>query len=214
MKIRGFLHLAGFALCAMLSPSPASAVVVDYSGFNIGMGNVSVGQTGTIHADHLGNLIVNQITGTLPSNSMITFSYGFAGDIDWAALLTSTGYAYTDGGHDYAGYSIEIPPGPVSFSYGQVDGFPSTALAVASAQIDFSTNTASVIIKNFSAGVANYVNLFLGSVLGNQNLEIAYAVSAVPLPAALPMFALGLGALAGLGARRKRKTDSVAAVAA
>lgn len=214
MKIRDFLHLAGFALCALLSPSSASAVVIDYSGFNIGMGNVSVGQTGTIHAGHLGNLIVNQITGTLPSNSMITFSYDFAGDIDWAALLTGAGYSYTDGGHNYAGYSIEIPPGPVSFGYGEVDGFPSTPLAVASAQIDFSANTASVVIKNFSAGVANYVNLFLGSVLRNQSLEIAYAVSAVPLPAALPMFALGLGALAGFGARRKRKADLSVAVAA
>jgi hypothetical protein len=214
MKIRRLLHLAGFALCGVFASSPASAVVVDYSGFNINMGNVAIGQTGTIDADHLGNLIVNRITGTLPSNSMITFSYNFAGDIDWGALLSGVGYSYTDAGHNYAGYSIEIPPGPVSFSYGEVDGFPSTALAVASAQIDFSNNKASVIIKNFSSGVANYVSLFLGSVLRNQDLEIAYAVSAVPLPAALPMFALGLGALVGLGARRKRKADLTGAVAA
>jgi hypothetical protein len=37
------------------------------------------------------------------------------------------------------------------------------------------------------------------------NVEIA-AVSATPLPAALPLFATGLGALGLLGWRRKRNT--------
>jgi hypothetical protein len=38
-------------------------------------------------------------------------------------------------------------------------------------------------------------------------------VSAVPLPAALPLFATGLGALGLLGWRRKRKASAVLAAA-
>jgi hypothetical protein len=52
--------------------------------------------------------------------------------------------------------------------------------------------------------------IFNGEIIGGQNISLlsgatVNAVSAVPLPATLPLFATGLGALSLLGWRRKRK---------
>jgi hypothetical protein len=46
---------------------------------------------------------------------------------------------------------------------------------------------------------------------GNTTFTGSLAISSTPLPAALPLFATGLGALGLLGWRRKRKTQAVAA---
>jgi hypothetical protein len=46
---------------------------------------------------------------------------------------------------------------------------------------------------------------------GLDDISVSTGVSAVPLPAALPLFATGLGALGLLGWRRKRKAAALAA---
>ncbi|PJB70858.1 MAG: hypothetical protein CO093_06900 [Alphaproteobacteria bacterium CG_4_9_14_3_um_filter_47_13] len=194
-------------LALTLKVGTVSAATVDFNA-GVDMGTVSIGQTGTITADHFGNLILNKITGSLPANGMITFTYNFAGNLVSGFLAAGSSYSYIDGGSDFAGKSVSIAPLGLSSTNGTVDGFPSTALSVASAQIDFDNNTATSTIKNFSSGVVDYVNLFAGLVLGNKNLEIAYSVSAVPLPAALPLFGIGLAALAGFGARKRKKINA------
>ncbi len=214
MKLRKYFLTGILSLGMLMSANVASAATVDYSGFNINMGTVEIGQTGTIDAAHFGNVIVNKISGALPANSMITFTYDFAGDLLIGLLGTAAGYSYDEAGTSFGGLSFSMDPPGFSVSSGTEDGSSSTALAVASAQIDFGADTATVIIKNFSSGVANYLNVFAGLVNGNKDLQIAYNVSAVPVPAALPLFGAGIAALTGFGARRRKRKAQMDALAA
>lgn len=52
--------------------------------------------------------------------------------------------------------------------------------------------------------------VFLGTVAGSTAFDVSYVVSAVPVPAALPMFGLGLAALAGYRARKRAKKQKKA----
>lgn len=210
MRMNRFMLAAAVALGLAFTAGSASAATVNYSGSIINMGAVSIGQDGVIDADHDGNLIVNNITGTLPAGSMISFSYNFAGDLQLGLLGESGSYSYTSGGHTYAGQALAFSPLGGSLAVGSVDGSPSTALVFASAQLDFVANTATAVIKNFSSGVVNYASLFMGLVGGNKDLQISYQVSAVPLPAALPLFGAGLGALV-FGSRKRKAKAALAA---
>ena len=68
--------------------------------------------------------------------------------------------------------------------------------------------TASSVTLQFT----NLVNSQDGGLdLGLDNVSVTDAVAATPLPAALPLFATGLGALGVLGWRRKRKKAALAA---
>lgn len=60
--------------------------------------------------------------------------------------------------------------------------------------------------KAYDSGLA-----FSGLTVGGAPIEGEDDISAVPLPAALPLFATGLGALGLLGWRRKRKAAAIAA---
>ncbi len=198
MKIHRLAMAAALALGLLMNAGTASAAFVT------NMGLVSAGDSGVIDMSHSGNLIVNSITGSLPSNSMITFSYDFDGNIDFGALSAGGQYAYNTGGSLFEGMTLDTTfSSPVAMGY--TDGTPSPALALASAQIDFTGNTATAVIKNLSSGIVHYASLFSGLFSGAKTGTVSYVVSAVPLPAALPLFGLGLGAMAGFGIRRKKK---------
>ena len=192
------------ALGLMLNAEMASAAIVNYSGNNNNMNTVSVGQTGTISSMNDGGLVVNNIEGLLPSKSMITFTYNFGGDLLSGSLNSGSSYDYLLEGDNYNGGSLSFAPSGINYSFGTKNGDPSTALVVASAQIDASSDTGMTFIKNNSAGLASYASVFIGLIAGNNDLNISYSVSAVPLPAALPLFAAGLSAL-GFGAWRRKK---------
>ncbi|MGH1402763.1 MAG: VPLPA-CTERM sorting domain-containing protein [Alphaproteobacteria bacterium] len=209
MQIKKLLTLAAFVIATSLGSQSAMASY-DYTGSSVDMGTVSVGDFGVIgDIDHFGATIVSQVAGTLPSNSMITFTYNFSGNIQAGVLGSFAEYDYTDGGDTFTGFSSSSSLFGNS-SVGTVNGSTSTPLAVASAQIDFSTNTATAVIKNVSSGTVDFLNLFVGLVGGSQNLEIAYSVSAVPLPAALPLFLSGLAALMGISFRRRKQAELAA----
>ncbi len=192
-----------FSVCSR----PAAALTVDYNGPFVTMGSpLQIGQEGTITGSlKLGNTVLNTITGYLPENTMIEFTYTFKGKLTPATFLAGTGsYSYDVGGDYYEGMAGALANPEVSFSTGSVNGNPSAALAMVSAQIT-GLNTATVVIKNFSAGVLDFATLFFGTLKGSKKFEISYVVSAVPVPAALPMFGIGLMALTGYGARKKFK---------
>lgn len=211
MKMSRLLLAASMAFMVALPVSGAKAATVDYTGNFVNMSPVSVGQSGTITGGStFGDIIMGLVTGSLPSNSMITFSYTTPGALTSGYLDTSAGYSYKDGGVNYTGYSHTDEPNGSDFSIGFENGSPSTALAVTSAQIN-NPSSVTVIIKNFSAGVVTYANAFMARVLGNPDFTIAYNVSAVPVPAALPLFGLGLGALAAMKSRSRRKKQALTA---
>ena len=59
--------------------------------------------------------------------------------------------------------------------------------------------------------LADSKTFYLETLTSDVTFSAAYAVSATPLPAALPLFASGLGAMGLLGWRRKRKAAALAA---
>lgn len=216
MKFSHLFLIAGCVVGLGLSSTPSSAAVVstvDYSGNFIDMTPtpLAIGQTGTITSGGagFGNAVLSLITGSLPSNSMVTFTYNFAGTLTSSFLTASGGYSYVDGSGSHMGYTTANAPGGFGFSASYDNATPVAPLALSTAQITGS-NSASVIIKNLSAGALSYASAFMGTVMGSKNFTVAYSVSAVPVPAALPLFGLGLGALAFVRSRARRKQDLVA----
>lgn len=211
MKLSRALLVAGCLFGMAFTSNNASATVIDFTGNFVDMtpSPLGIDQSGTIYSDGsgYGSAVLSQITGSLPANSMITFSYNFSGTLTSNFLTTSGGYSYSDGGVLYVGNTNATAPADFGFSASYEDSTPVTALALSSAQID-SAHTATVIIKNLSAGILNYVTAFMGTVTGNKHFTVAYNVSAVPVPAALPLFGLGLGALAAMRARSRKKAKS------
>ena len=73
----------------------------------------------------------------------------------------------------------------------------------------------STLASNFFVGVNEFLVSDINSGGGPSGAAfyatVSYDVSTTPLPAALPLFATGLGALGLLGWRRKRKTAALAA---
>lgn len=213
MKPSRLLLLASCLLAVSIPATQANAAVVDYTGNFVDMTPtpLEIGQSGTITGSGVGfgNLVLSLITGSLPSNSLITFSYNFAGTILSSSLTASGGYSYNDGGVSSIGYTTASAPGGFGYSVSYENFSPVAPLALSSAQID-SPNTATVIIQNLSAGSLSYATAFMGTILGSKNFTVAYNVSAVPIPAALPLFGLGLGVLAAMRARARRKQDLAA----
>ncbi len=206
MKNTIYRHLliAGITLLSFVGIDTANAAV-DYTGSFVNMEELSIGQSGTISGGNgFGNAVISQITGYLPSNSMITFSYNFSGTLRGGLLASGGSYSYDDGIDSYEGFTVAMSAGSVSFSGGTVNGAPSDALAFSSAQIT-GTNAATTVIENFSGDFLGIMSLFIGAATGSKAYIISYGVSEVPLPAALPMFGMGLVVIAGLRARKKRK---------
>lgn len=221
MKFSRFLLVAGLLTGLSFPVAQANATVVgptDYTGNFIDMTPtpLSVGQYGTITGSgSFGNVVMSLITGSLPSNSMASFTYEFSGLMTSSYLTSTSGYSFMDGMTPNFGYTTaadtSVAPGSFSYSISYVGATPSaTALAVSSAQID-TLQKATLVIKNLSGGALTFANTFIGTLLGSTNFTVAYNISAVPVPAALPLFGLGLSALGAMRLRARRKNAALAA---
>ena len=145
-----------------------------------------------------------------------TFTFNFSnianggGTVAGVVILNNT---------DTAATSVTVTFNMAGFGIGEYVGAPSfNTFTVVSGQItsalflDFgAANTAPVVTccsLRLSAGSSNLTGLANNPVdlaeSGNTGLTFT-PVSAVPLPAALPLFVTGLGVLGLLGWRRKRK---------
>lgn len=70
---------------------------------------------------------------------------------------------------------------------------------------DKATMTGSFLIKNITGEVVD-LTLVIGAILnGYSTLTVEGSVTAVPLPAALPLFGLGIASLAGYGIKRRKE---------
>lgn len=206
------LLVAGIALISFTNGNSANAsmAVADYFGpfNNIGALN-SATVSGFISSPTLGTNVVNQITGQLAQNSMVTFTYAFESALNPISILSAGGnYSYNTSEGLNTGLTTALSSG-TAYSISQVQAnTTSEPLAFSSANIHADNMGATAVITNSSAGVLNILSLFLGTVGAAGNYTVSYSVSQVPLPAALPLFGLGLGALA---LSRKRKNKKVAA---
>jgi hypothetical protein len=142
-------------------------------------------------------------TGAIPSFSRITFSYTFVPSLDTANLKSQI--SYTESGavtYFYAtnsdGFSyVASFVGPIPVGY---DTDPGELQIVASAD----SNSGRTVMTNLSAGLANFSSYLLGALPNGISLtNVHWVVEAVPLPAALPLFGLGLAGLAGYSRRKK-----------
>ncbi len=215
MKIRTLLASALAAFLSLAATNAAHATVVDFSGSNVNMGTVDYGQSGTITDIYaaLFSLPPNVVGqgeayGFLPANSKITFTYTLTG-LHQGSLQSYGSYSYIDGGLLYDGSTLSDTAGPVNVDVGTIDGSPSLPLVLSTANltvVDPGTSTGTTTITNNSNSFAQFQTMFLGILQGLPPGVgiIHYNVSAIPLPAALPMFGALLASMFGF-ARFRRK---------
>ncbi|MBY0407992.1 MAG: hypothetical protein K2Q01_09890, partial [Rickettsiales bacterium] len=187
---------AGAALALTVSATAAHADVIDFSGSNVNMNAVHVGQSGTITNLYqtLFTLPPNvvgsgNIFGFLPSNSMITFSYTFTGLVD-GVLEGNTNYSYNNG-NLFEGSAYANSQTGFAGSQGFINGVSSAPLAFAAANLNVvnpGTSTGTVRFWNTSDAFSQFSSLFSGLLTASPRGvgSATYAVSSIPLPAALP----------------------------
>jgi len=190
-----------FALC--FNVGIAQAAEVDFSGGSIDMGTVSIGQFGNLTST---TPLYTQmgIQGVLPSYGKIVFDYTLP--VGATSNIFSQGsYAYTSGGLTYTGMSVSSTSGP-GFTFGQVIDSGSNIVGTTPLVLSFASlngTTGIATITNLSASTASFFsNIFSFPSLRAASYNVA---SAVPLPASLPMFAMGLVGLVMLARSRKSK---------
>ncbi|MFP4097373.1 MAG: VPLPA-CTERM sorting domain-containing protein [Alphaproteobacteria bacterium] len=196
---------AGIVFPLIFSISSVKAAPVDYTGSLVDMGVLQEGQYGSITGQgRTSKTAVSAIFGLLPTQNTLTLNYSFEGDIRHALLGAGGGYTKKISGNVYNGLAAVHSAGGVAFSYNgrQIDRVSSTPLALTAAQIRPDNNATVVIINRSSAQlkVISFLSAFLN---GSSSYDVQYNVSAVPVPAALPMFGFGLAALAALRQRKK-----------
>ncbi len=173
------------------------------------LGYLSIGASGDTNEATAGGapmLINDYATGYIPAMSMITFTYSIKGVADYGPkLMSSVGsYNYEDNGNLYKGSVYATSAGDIKHE-DFVNGVPSgTPLVFATANLfaDFSGGVTT--ITNLTNSWVNFATMFLG-ILQNGDSSASYHVSAVPLPAALPLFGIGLAGLVGVKRLKKNR---------
>jgi|GEM_PF-2754559 len=203
-----YLLVVGMTLFSFVGTANA---VIDYSGPIVNLGQLEIGQHDTIFGKSNGRSVISKINASLPSQSAVTFSYNFKGGLRGGALAIGGKYSYPLGGDQHEGYAVAITTKPLSISGSTVNGVPvENALAYASADLDVSNNMASATIRNSSYGVLDIRSVIIAFLGKRSAYSVSYEVTETPVPAALPMFAMGLCAVAGIRKRKNRK-DEIAA---
>ncbi len=209
MTFRSFFA-ASLALIALTMGSPAGAATVDFTGHHDNMGMVAAGDTGAVDTYTFfgdGGWKYDYVQGLLPSNTAITFTYTF---------LSSLGtWDYVQGDAAYRDGSTRYRTGVDSNGWSRNQeafaghGFHNTSdvldVIVYAIMAD-DKKSATVTITNLANVAANFDSYFLSyDWFRCKKVGATYAVSNVPLPAALPLFGLGLAGLAGYRHRKNRK---------
>lgn len=220
MKFNTLVASAAFAVSTAALSSAALAGQVDFSGSTVNMNAVEVGQFGTISNLYqtLFTLPPNvvgtgSIFGFLPSFAQITFSYSFTG-LSQGNLKGNTSYNYFVGADQFEGGATTNTSGATTSS-GTINNVNSAPLVFASSGLNIQnpgTSTGSVTFTNTSASFAQFQSIFTGLLAMSPSSigSATYAVSSIPLPAALPMFATLMASMFGF-ARFGRKRKALAA---
>lgn len=220
MMLRTFL-LTALTISGVLATQPAQAFVVDFSGSNVNMGNLQVGQTGTITDIDFDTfplppdvVSVGVIQGALPRLSKIRFFYTFTG-IESGATSSSISYDYFKDGNHYSGSSIgNSLDGNITSGY--KNGAPVLSQVWAYSFFTAGLNdtaTAKTVIANYSGPFQSFESRFAGIFDTQHSGVVTYTVSSIPLPASLPMMILALGGLFTLARRTNRESLLCASIA-
>lgn len=182
------------ALCAALfvasvSASPAQAALIS----NVDMGEVS-SSSGFSTTYKMDNFLSANYYGSLPSMTKIVFTYSMSPVADGVyAGLTSVGY--------------EVGPSGASAKAETTVGNPAAVsaddLIVATAYLPTYAN-GTTSITNFGKTAIAFQSLLSAWLSKAVALTVSAEITAVPLPAALPLFGLGIASLAGYRLRKKK----------
>lgn len=205
MKYRHIIFSAALSLALFVSAGAQAASIFN----STDLGTLSLGQSGTTNIVNVGgtsSVVHDFVEGAIPANSMITFTYSFAGVSDKGPYsLTGDGtYDYTHGTTPYSGWVHTNSHGGDSWGAKVNGGNSSEQLAFATAALAGNLTGGTVTFNNLSKGLMWFSAEFLGKIMNGYS-EASWKVSAVPLPAALPLFGAGLLGLAGLGRFRKSR---------
>ena len=200
------LLTAGMLFFSFIGTANAVIEPVNFDeGSFVNMGELDYGQYGTIKPSKaFGRVAISEISALLPSHSAVTFSYNFKGDLIGGLLAAGGQYTYVDGGDLHQGFTVALSNTSLNFASSTVNGVQlDTALAYSSADLDIGGNTASATIISESGGLLDITSTLFAFVGGSKKYTISYNVTEAPIPAALPMFAMGLCAVAGIRRRKK-----------
>lgn len=206
MKLK-IAAIASF-IAASLSASVAQATSVD-------LGTLAVGQSETLFTDtsSTGGFYSSLVTGILPNNSKITFTYtlnNFSGLLSDQAnynFNTRVGGVLTH----FEGSSFSTSSG-LGSSQGSsnVVGSPvittGDSLALTSANI--TGNVGTTVITNTSISTVTLASVLLGFLSAGGSVTLSYTVAAlsnVPLPPSATLFGIALLALAGYNAYKRKQ---------
>jgi hypothetical protein len=189
------MKLLGLVACmALLGTSQAGATT-----YTVNDGTASLGVTGTITTDgNIGVLSASDIT-------------------DWNLLLNVSGSSFDLTGPLSGGNSAVYVFGTTDFTATASKLFFNFGDNTSFQYLGFDDSAGPYLIEFGNAttscnGIPSSICLLIGSSGGNISEQgVVQIASTTPLPAALPLFATGLGALGLLGWRRNRKAGALAA---
>jgi len=207
---------AAFALTAAAGVNAASAVTISNTGLSFG----TINSFGTPDSQIYGEVFTAPITGTLSSftlflsgNSAVTQLYGGVGDWNGSNpnsfLYTSGNVPGTGGGPFTFSPNISVTAGQQYVAFLSVFGISSAGQSdMPWGFVPSTPGLEGFFWYNFSNGSHGTPTTASWSTVGGD-AEFSVTVDAVgastPLPAALPLFASGAGALGLFGWRRKKK---------
>lgn len=204
----------------LTSAHTAHADIISYTGTHtigdihnqIDMGHTHIGQSGTLNNWFFtlpSGQSTGQQTGYIPAMSSITFTFTYNASTTSIYGYMDGAYNFSDGPNNYSGWAYADTV-IIDGNIGTINGIstPGTALVLATANLTGTTIT-STFINNSS--VDAIFNLFQVAFLNGGTAKGSYNVaslSAVPLPAALPMFASLLMGMFGFSRFKNRKTQT------
>lgn len=194
------LSLFAAALFALVSTSAQAVTVdpIDLSSANLDNVVFDSGNTYLDYVAPASRATAVTFDGTLSSKSILTLTYS----IDGGTLRKASG---TSAYLDIPGTSLWIDT-----DMNKLEDSSSSLSILLSGIIDNGNRTGILTISNLSSQVAFVSVLFdaLMSTTAAGVLRVSASVAPVPLPAALPLFGLGIASLVGYGAKRKKAKEA------
>ncbi len=207
MKYRHLIFSAALAFALALSAGAQAASIFN----STDLGTLSLGQSGATNIVNVGgsaSVVHDFADGFIPANSMITFTYYFAGISNKGPYnLTADGaYDYILG-DAYAGWVHKNAHGGDDWK-ATINGSGSPIqLVFATADLADDLTGGTITFKNLSKGLMWFNTAFLGKIMNGYSVA-SWKVSAIPIPATLPLFGAGLLGLVGLGRFRKSRKEA------